>query len=299
MSSRFFALGVLLLSLSGAAQTPSVLDLWPGPAPGETGTVGEEKDVTKDSDARVAGRRVIRLGSVSKPTLTIYPAPANGNTGAAVLVCPGGGYHILAWDLEGTEVCEWLNSIGITGILLKYRVPIRAGRPDHEPALQDAQRALGLLRHRAAEFQLDPQRIGVLGFSAGGNLAAILSNQYSTRKYPVVDAADQVSCRPDFTLLIYPAYLTDQEKSDALRPEVPVTKNTPPTFLSITQDDPVRAETAFFYSLALKKAGVANELHIYPQGGHGYGLRRTDTPATFWPDRAAEWMRFSGWLKTR
>jgi acetyl esterase/lipase len=295
MHRRFLLLGLLWLGVAVQAQSP-VWPLWPGKAPGESEPVGEEKDTTKDGDNLVAGRRVIRLGNVSQPTLTVYSPPAALNTGAAVLVCPGGGYHILAWDLEGTEVCEWLNSIGVTGVLLKYRVPKRAGRPNHEPALQDAQRAMGLIRSRAKELQIDSQRIGALGFSAGGNLAAILSNQ-PDRKYPRVDAADDLSCRPDFAILVYPAYLTDKDQGDALRPEVPVSAQTPPTFQSITQDDPVRVETAIFYSLALKKAGVANELHVYPRGGHGYGLRRTENPATFWPDRATDWMRYSGWLK--
>ncbi|HAB15821.1 MAG TPA: alpha/beta hydrolase [Verrucomicrobiota bacterium] len=286
-----------LLVLPLAAQTIPVINLWPGTAPGDEASALEEKDLTKDSDNLVAGRRLIRLGQVFKPSLTVFRPPAEKETGAAVLVCPGGGYNILAWDLEGTEVCEWLNSIGVTGVLLKYRVPKRAGRPDHAPALQDAQRALGLVRSRAKEFGIDPRRIGVLGFSAGGNLAAILCNQYSERSYPAVDAADQLSCRPDFAILIYPAYLTDKDNGDKLRPEVPITTNTPPTFQSITQDDPVRMETSLFYCLALKQAGVPNELHVYPQGGHGYGLRRTDNPATFWPDRAADWMKFSGWLK--
>ncbi len=290
--------GLACLTFCLSAAQPPVVELWPGTAPGDaTVTLPPEQDTTKDSDNLVAGRRLIRLGNVSRPTLTVFQAPPEKDTGAAVLVCPGGGYHILALDLEGTEVCEWLNSIGVTGVLLKYRVPKRPDRPNHEAALQDAQRALGLVRSRAAEWGIDPQRIGVLGFSAGGNLAAILSNQYAQRTYPVVDAADEVSCRPDFAVLIYPAYLTDKDQGDRLRPEVPVTTNTPPTFQSITQDDPVRVETSLFYCLALKQAGVPNELHVYPVGGHGYGLRRTDNPATFWPDRVTDWMRFSGWLK--
>lgn len=294
--------GLLLACLCAMAvqgQAPRVIELWPGDAPGEVPTSEAERDQTKDTDGLVAGRRVIRLGQVSRPSLTVYPAPADKNTGATVLVCPGGGYHILAWDLEGTEVCEWLNSIGVNGVLLKYRVPKRAGRPNHEPALQDAQRAMGLLRSRAGELGIDPGRIGVLGFSAGGHLAAVLSNQYGTRTYLAVDAADQLACRPDFAVLIYPAYLTDKDQGDRLRPEVPVTTNTPPTFQSITQDDPVRVETSLLYSLALKQAGVPNELHVYPSGGHGYGLRRTANPATYWPDRVADWMRYSGWLERR
>jgi acetyl esterase/lipase len=193
-------------------------------------------------------------------------------------------------------VCEWLNSIGVTGILLKYRVPVRAGRPRHEPPLQDAQRALSIVRSRAAEWQIDPQRIGILGFSAGGHLAAVASSSFKQRSYPAVDAADEQSTRPDFTLLIYPAFLTTKEKPHELVPEVSVTKETPPAFVLMTQDDSVRVENALTYSLALKNAGVHCELHVYATGGHGYGLRPTEQTVTTWPKRAEEWLRTSGFL---
>jgi acetyl esterase/lipase len=208
-----------------------------------------------------------------------------------VLVCPGGGYHILALDLEGTEVCQWLNSIGVTGVLLKYRVPRREGREKHEAALQDAQRALGLMRQNADSWGLDPQRMGVLGFSAGGHLAAALSNNHGTRSYPPVDAADQKSCRPDFAVLVYPAYLTQPEKADAVAPELPISTNTPPTWTVITQDDPVRVENALGYVSTLQRNKVPAEFHLFPKGGHGYGLRRTDVPVTRWTDPATEWLR--------
>src|ERR1017187_2048659 len=161
-----------------AAQSPKVVELWPGAAPGDKEGIGEEHDTTKPTDSQVAGKPVVRLGNVSKPTLTLYrPAPGK-DSGAVVMVCPGGGYSILAMDLEGTEICEWLNSLGITGALLKYRVPKRPGFEKHVPALQDAQRALGLLRHQSRAYGIDPKRIGVLGFSAGAHLAAALSNGY-------------------------------------------------------------------------------------------------------------------------
>jgi acetyl esterase/lipase len=280
-----------------AADAPPVFPLWPGTAPGETNVIGEEKDMTKEGEGLVAGQRVIRLGNVSKPTITLYRAPKDKDTGAAVVVFPGGGYHILAWDLEGTEVCEWLNSIGVNAVLLKYRVPKRPGFERHVPALQDAQRAVGLVRSRAKEFGLDPARIGVLGFSAGGHLAAALSAHTAERTYPAVDAADAVSCRPDFSVLIYPAYLTLKDEGDKINPLTAVSSNTPPAFIAMTQDDAVRVETALFYSVALKQFGVPFELHIYPKGGHGYGLRRTENPVTAWNDRAAEWMKSRGLLK--
>lgn len=280
-----------------AAPAAQTLDLWPGTAPGEKGDLGEEKDLTKPTDGQIAGRSVIRLGNVSKPTLTVYRAPAEKDTGAAIVVCPGGGYHILAMDLEGTEVCAWLNSIGVTGVLLKYRVPKREGVEKHTAALQDAQRAVGLVRQRAKEWGIDPHRIGVLGFSAGAHLAAAVSNNYRERSHPVADAADQVTCRPDFTVLIYPAYLTVKEQGDKLAPELPVTTNTPPTFIAMTQDDPIRVETALFYALALKQANVPVELHLYPVGGHGYGLRRSQDLVTTWPERVGDWMRSRGWLE--
>ncbi|MEO8662739.1 MAG: alpha/beta hydrolase, partial [Bryobacteraceae bacterium] len=163
------------------AAGPQAVPLWPGVAPGDTAKLGEEHDATKPTDDNVAGRRLIRLTNVSVPTLTVYPAPKATATGAAVIVFPGGGYQILALDLEGSEVCQWLNSIGVTAVLVKYRVPRRQGLPYYTAPLQDAQRAVGLTRSHAAEWGIDPRRIGVLGFSAGGHLAAAVSNNYSAR----------------------------------------------------------------------------------------------------------------------
>ncbi len=290
----------MAVAVSTWAAEPKPVALWPGKAPGETKDLPPEGDTTKPADRPVAGKAVVRLGNVANPTLTVYSPAAEKNTGAAVLVCPGGGYNILAWDLEGTEICAWLNSLGVTGVLVKYRVPRRAGLEKHAAPLQDAQRALGLVRQRAAELGVDPQRIGVLGFSAGGHLAAVLSNQHATRTYEAVDAADAVSCRPDFSVLIYPAYLTIKEKGDAVAPELPVSGTvTPPTFLAMAEDDPIRVETALFYYAALKNAKVPAEMHLYPKGGHGYGLRRTADDVTTWPDRVGDWLKASGWLKPR
>ena len=276
-----------------------VIELWPNGAPGEKGNIGEERDTTKPTDQLIAGKPVIRLGNVSKPTISINRPPAGKDTGAAVLVFPGGGYHILAMDLEGTEVCDWLNSIGVTGVLLKYRVPKREGLEKHAAPLQDAQRALGLVREHAKEWGIDPKRIGVLGFSAGGHLAAALSRNCDERTYPPMDAADKESCRPDFQILIYPGGLTKKDEGDKVAPEVAVTTNTPPTFIAIAGDDPVRVENALFYALALSNAKVPVELHVYPTGGHGYGLRPSKEVVTTWPQRAADWMRSRGLLDRR
>jgi acetyl esterase/lipase len=288
------------VQLPAASSEPALkpISLWPGKPPGETQEIGEEKDMTKPSENFVGGKRLIRLGNVSQPTLTVYEPAKGQQTGAAVLVLPGGGYNILALDLEGTEVCEWLNSLGVTAVLVKYRVPKRPNVEKHAPALQDAQRALSLVRHRAKEFGIDTNRIGVLGFSAGGHLAAALSTT-PTRTYTAMDAADEVLARPDFTVLIYPAYLTVKDEGDKVAPELHVTTNTPPTFITITEDDPVRMENALHYTLALKQAKVPVELHLYATGGHGYGLRRTKEMVTTWPDRVTDWMKSRDILKAR
>ena len=287
-------------ALSAAAAEPAaVVRLWPGTAPGDTPLAAPEGDSSKPGEGLVAGRPVIRLANVGEPSLTVYrPDPDRAN-GAAVVVCPGGGYHILAWDLEGTEVCEWLNSIGVTGLLLKYRVPRRADRDPYEAPLQDAQRAIGLARQHAAEWGIDPARIGVLGFSAGGHLAANVSNNAAKRAYPTVDEADALGCRPDFAVLVYPGYLVDRTRDDAVNAGLPVGSHTPPTFLVMSQDDPVRVENVLGYAQALQQAKVPFELHVHPKGGHGYGLRRTELPVTRWPDRAAEWLEAGGWLGKR
>ena len=271
------------------------MKLWPGIAPGDKGGLGQEIDTTTAKDNLIAGRPVIRLGNVSDPTIAVYPPTRGKDTGAAVVVFPGGGFRILAMDLEGTEVCAWLNSIGVTGVLLKYRVPAREGRPEYAAPLQDAQRALGIVRSHAREWGIDPHRIGVLGFSAGGHLAATLSANSQARTYPRVDESDDASCRPDFQILIYPGGVVERG-GYALAPDVAVTAKTPPTFLVMAQDDPVRPENVLGYAMALEGEKVPMELHVYPSGGHGYGLRPTRDFVTSWPQRAADWMRSRGLL---
>jgi acetyl esterase/lipase len=268
------------------------LNLWPQGAPGPLTATEPEHDTTTPTDKLIMGKPVIRIGDVSVPTITFYPAPSgmNQNSGAAVVVFPGGGYQILAMDLEGTEVCDWLNSIGVNCILVKYRVPNTGPYPKSAAALQDAQRAMGLVREHAAEWKIEPDHIGVLGFSAGAHLAAALSTHFDQRLYPAVDAADQLSCRPDFAFMIYPGYLALSEKDFEFNPDIPVTASTPPAFLVQAEDDPVHVENAIEYFMALKKAGVEAELHLYAKGGHGYGLRPSPYPVTKWPALAQTWL---------
>ena len=266
------------------------LPLWPNGAPGGPTNPAPEVDTTKPTDNLIAGRPLIRLGNVSNPTLTLY-APKGNAPRPAVVVFPGGGYQILAIDLEGTEVCEWLNSINVACVLVKYRVPNTGPYPKSAAALQDAQRALGMVRQHAAAWHIDPNRVGVLGFSAGAHLAAALSTHFDKRLYDSTDAADQLSCRPDFALVIYPGYLANASEHMAPNADINPTAQAPPTFIVQAEDDPVHVENATVYFLQLKAAKVPAELHIYAEGGHGYGLRRTDLPVTTWPDMAKTWLQ--------
>jgi acetyl esterase/lipase len=265
------------------------INIWPNGAPGAQPNPVPEVDATTAKDNLIAGKPLIRLGNVSTPTLTLY-APSGGNTGAAVVVFPGGGYKILAIDLEGTEVCDWLNSAGITCVLLKYRVPDSGPYPKSSAALQDAQRALGIVRSHAAEWHIDPHRIGVLGFSAGAHLAAALSTHFDQRLYDPLDAADQISCRPDFAVIIYPGYLALAEQNFAPNPDIHVSGQTPPSFILQAENDQAHVENSTVYFLALKNAKVPAEMHIYAEGGHGYGLRRTQLPITAWPQLVETWL---------
>ncbi len=272
------------------AEEGEQIRLWPGEVPGEAGF---EAPGTKPSPRNDG---ILRLALVTEPTITILRAPEEKASGAAVLVCPGGGYNILAWDLEGTEIAEWLNSIGVTAAVLKYRVPRRDKETPHAAPLQDAQRALRLLRKRAGEWKVDPERIGVLGFSAGGHLTVMAGTHWDEQTYPKQDEADELSCRPDFLVPIYPAYLGDEKVPGPLNPLVRVTKETPPTFIAVTHDDALRGMNAAMLYVELKKAGVPAELHIYTKGGHGYGLRASENPVSSWPKRCEEWLRAGGWL---
>jgi acetyl esterase/lipase len=298
MSKRFFLLAAIAcISTCVFAQKPAwqpapghlTIPLWPQGAPGAQANPAQEIDTTTAKDHLIAGKPVVRLGNVSAPTLTLY-APKGKNTGVGIVVFPGGGYTILAMDLEGTEVCDWLNSTGINCILLKYRVPDTGPYPKSSAALQDAQRAVGIVRSHAAEWHIDPKCVGVLGFSAGAHLAAALSTHFEQRLYDPIDAEDQLSCRPDFAVIVYPGYLALADQNFAPNPDIHVTDKTPPSFIVQAEDDTVHVENATVYFLALKNAKVPAELHIYAEGGHGYGLRRTALPVTTWPESVIIWL---------
>ncbi len=302
------ALTQLLLTLSlllvpfgqTRAAKAQVLNLWPGAIPGPAAkTNGAEADMTKPDDRLIAGKRIIKLGNVSTPQMHVYlPAKEKAN-GGAVLICPGGGFSILAWDLEGTEVAEWLNSLGFAAVVVKYRVPTR----EHGDALNDAgnaplkavgpvmdaQRALSLTRSRAADWGLDPRRIGIMGFSAGGEAAGLTALLGDQRLYEKVDASDEQSCAPNFALPIYPGGFFDKE-SGGLKPYLKVTKDTPPMFFAMAADDRVNCENCTALFTALKREKVPAELHIFPTGGHGYGLRPTFDHVTRWTRLAEDWL---------
>ena len=332
---RFFALILSFACAVGGlkAQKPvwqpspghTQIPLWPNAAPDAQPVAGPEAMET-DPAFLVAGRPVVGVTNVTRPTMTVYP-PTGKNTGAAVVVFPGGGYQILAIDLEGSEVCDWLTPKGITCVLLKYRVtdvgdyPKSGPYPESPMALEDAQRTVGLVRFHAPEWHIDPHKIGVLGFSAGGHLVAAVSTHFDRRLYPPVDAADKESCRPDFAVGVYPGHLSlSAAESDArqgtrkyvlpdsghqpgadkhleLNPDLHVTSQVPPTFLLQAEDDHV--DSVYFplaYYIALVKAGVPAEIHVYAQGGHAFGLRRTKFPITEWPELVEKWLGTIGMI---
>jgi len=299
-----------LLAITAAQGQPRVwqpapgytqIPIWPGAAPHAQPVPGPEKMTV--STGLIAGKPATAVTNVTRPTMTVYP-PKGKNTGAAIVVLPGGGFEILAIDLEGTEACDWVTANGMTCVLLKYRVP---GPPydwhcDCRPhnhmvptlALADVQRTIGLVRHHANEWHIDPHKIGVMGFSAGGFLVAEASTRYAHRLYQPVDAADQESIRPDFAAPIYPGHLALDGK---LNPNVPVTRDTPPTFLVQAEDDHVDGvEQALVYYTALAKAGAPAEMHLYAHGGHAFGLRRTTLPVSAWPALMRTWLTTIGVL---
>ena len=298
-----FALGVV--SAQSAWQPPAghtQMPIWPGTAPDARPVTGPENVKSSGAKSLVAGKPWRYIERVSQPTLTVY-SPKGKNSGAAVIVFPGGGYEILAIDLEGTEACDWLISKGITCVLLKYRVPAPRSAPywgaypESPIALEDAQRTIGLVRFHAAEWQIDPHRIGVLGFSAGGHLVAATSVHFSQRLYPAVDAADEQSCRPDFAIAIYPGHLSTKPGTLELNPDIAsrITAQTPPTFLLQNENDNVDSIwDSLAYYAGLKKAGVPVEFHSYAEGGHAFGLRRTKDPATGWPQLVETWLNTIG-----
>jgi acetyl esterase/lipase len=286
----------IAISMSGTVVAdPVVVDLWPGKAPGDIGIRGEEYSRIHDSPL-VGPTKLIR--NVTKPTLTVYRPSWEMNTGTAVIICPGGGYWDLYWELEGEEVAAWLNAQGMTGIILKYRCPRRPGEPERDPPLGpqlDAQRAVRLVRSRAAEWRINPRRIGIVGFSAGGHLALATATGFGRKLYDRIDAVDDLSARPDFAVLCYPGYLKVKDR-DEIRPDLRIPPDTPPVFLAHASDDnesyggSPSDHSAVAY-LALKRAGVPAELHIFATGDHDFGVRQNGRLPSSWTGLCVRWLR--------
>jgi len=314
MKTQLLIFWVLFASAGAAAQTtawqPSPphtqIAIWPGAVPNAQSVPGpEDTEIVKDQ--LVAGNTSVWVKNVTQPTITLY-SPTEKNTGVAVVVFPGGGFEGLAIDLEGTETCDWLTSRGITCVLLKYRVPSMPYdwhckcRPNHglnksTLPLEDAQRTIGLVRSHAAEWHIDPHKVGVLGFSADGYLVAEISTDFAHRLYKPIDAADKESCRPDFAVAVYPGHLSTSDTTYKLNPQVPVTPQTSPTFLVQAEDDYVDGiDQSLAYYIALQKAKVPTEMHLYANGGHAFGLRPTTFPITDWPQLVEKWLVTIGML---
>lgn len=280
--------GVMLFCVNTVSgrEPDRVIDVWPGMAPGES-----TRNVGTAVPTRVVERpTTTRMGSITCPTLSFYEPPVGKKNGAVVLIMPGGGYNYVVVDKEGSEVAEWVNQQGITGVVLRYRTK-EMNTPIWQRPLQDAQRSMSLIRAQAAEQKYDPERIGVMGFSAGGQLAALTSTRFGDRAYTVVDALDITSCRPDFAMLIYPWKLLD-ESTQQLSADFPITTQTPPTFLVHTHDDGSTSMGSLWFYAKLKERKVPAELHVYQAGGHGYGLRTVSGTAIHtWVEPAAEWLK--------
>jgi acetyl esterase/lipase len=287
----------------GGSDKPEVLELWPGKAPDSAGDVGPEKVLMspKLDRKQVEVTEPTRMvTNVSRPSITIYRPAKDKDTGTAMVICPGGGYWNLYWQLEGEEVAAWLNSLGVTGVILKYRVPRHADEPKGEPArrpLQDAQRAVSLVRSKAKELGIAPDRIGMVGFSAGGHLAIATATSFTKRSYQPIDGIDEMSCRPDFAVLAYSGYLKDKDKYE-LAPGLHIPRETPPIFLAHGGADLISdPENSVVLYAALKRAGVPAELHVYAGAAHDFGVRASDRPCSTWTQSCADWLRDQGFLK--
>lgn len=288
--------------LTSAAEPPVVVELWPGGAPDESGTIGPERTRLSpklDRQQVEVTEQTRLITGVTTPTLTVCRPLKVEETGTAVIICPGGGYWDLYWQLEGEEVAEWLNSLGVTGIVLKYRVPRRPDEPEREPArrpLQDAQRAVRLVRSKAGEWGLQASRIGMVGFSAGGHLVIATATSFEKRTYEPRDGVDALSCRPDFTIAVYPGYLKPKDK-DELAPGLQIPPGTPPVFLAHGGADVISPpEHSVVMYLALRRAGVPAELHVYAGAAHDFGVRASDQPCSTWTTACATWLRHQGFL---
>lgn len=281
MKSYFLSLAITLIFFISKvpAQVTDTLYLWPDVVPGESEA---KHDPVQTSNTK---GNVIRLTDVTNPAIIVFEPEKSIRNGVGVVVCPGGGYHILAMDKEGYEVAEWLNKLGITAFVLQYRVPDK-----QSGALMDVQRAIRIVRGRSSGWGIDPNRIGVMGFSAGGSLSARISTCYDEKTYPRMDALDKVNSRPDFALLIYPAYL-DKGNNRSLTPELKITSQTPPMFIFAAADDKCCGNSALVMAGALRDGGIPVELHLLPKGGHGYGLRKGNVAAETWPELAEKWLR--------
>jgi acetyl esterase/lipase/SAM-dependent methyltransferase len=298
--SAFVLIVISIVAASALAAEPLVVDLWPGKTPADAGIKGQETSVIRQSP--LAGPTKV-ITNVSKPTLVVYRSSWEKNTGTAMIICPGGGYWDLYWELEGEEVAAWLNSIGMTGIILKYRCPRRPGDVVGEPPLGpqlDAQRAVSYVRSHAAEWRFDPKRIGMVGFSAGGHLALATATNFAKRLYEPIDAIDQVSCRPDFAVACYSGYLKPKDK-DGIRADLHIPPDAPPIFLAHSSDDTEgyggsNAEHSAFMYVALKRAGILTELHIYATGDHGFGVRQNEKLPSSWTGLCVKWLRSRGLL---
>lgn len=268
----FLLLGSFTLCRSQSGHDP--IHLWPA----NEGKIAEEVVKTRKDSG------VMRITDIRMATLTPYRVGVpGGSLHPAVLVFPGGGYSILAIDKEGTEIAEWLNRIGISAFVVKYRVP-----KDRDGAFADGQRAMRYVRQHAVEWNIDPKRIGVIGFSAGGHLCARLSTDFGKMAYEAVDGIDKQDCRPDFAMLIYPAYL--QTKEQKVAAELPISAEVPPTFILQTKDDKGFVPGTILYDQALKAAGVSSTFHLFEKGGHGYGLRPSENEVSKWPQLAEQWL---------
>lgn len=280
------ALVVLCCVPPALAQQQTML-LWPGGNPEPSKVVGPETDPTTDANRIVSGKVTIRVTNVSKPSLTVYAPPEGKNTGAAALVFPGGSYIRLAYNIEGAEVCEWLNSIGMTCVLVKYRVPEEGHYPENVEDLEDAQQAMHMTRAHAAEWKIDANRIGVIGFSAGAHLAVVLSTHPDFQGKNV--AASTTDARPNFQMILYPGWLNGADGK--VNPSLAPTPQIPPTFLVQAENDyTAHVENSLIYFQALKDAKIPAELHLFTEGGHGFGLRPTALPISHWPQLAEMWL---------